>query len=82
MREIMSRLLAQAGLTRCGDNSCMFGSPGGMATNGGCRCIENFSDRRLSRSQSLYIQRLPLALRNAVADIEQLKRELALRGGR
>lgn len=23
----------------CGDNSCMFGSPGGMATNGGCRCM-------------------------------------------
>lgn len=22
----------------CGDNSCWFGSPGGMATNGGCRC--------------------------------------------
>lgn len=24
----------------CGDNSCMWGSPGGMATNGGCRCVE------------------------------------------
>lgn len=23
----------------CGDNSCVLGSPGGMATNGGCRCI-------------------------------------------
>lgn len=22
----------------CGDNSCWFGRPGGMATNGGCRC--------------------------------------------
>lgn len=22
----------------CGDNSCMWGSPGGMATNSGCRC--------------------------------------------
>ena len=22
----------------CGDNSCIWGSPGGMATNGGCRC--------------------------------------------
>lgn len=22
----------------CGDNSCWFGSPGGMGTNGGCRC--------------------------------------------
>ena len=24
----------------CGDNSCMFGRMGGMATNGGCRCLE------------------------------------------
>ncbi len=22
----------------CGDNSCIWGSPGGMGTNGGCRC--------------------------------------------
>ena len=22
----------------CGDNSCVWGGPGGMATNGGCRC--------------------------------------------
>lgn len=22
----------------CGDNSCMFGSPNGMGTNGGCQC--------------------------------------------
>lgn len=25
----------------CGDNSCMFGSPGGMGTNGGCRCLKD-----------------------------------------
>lgn len=25
----------------CGDNSCTFGSPGGMATNGGCRCFKD-----------------------------------------
>lgn len=25
----------------CGDNSCRFVTPGGMATNGGCRCIEH-----------------------------------------
>lgn len=23
----------------CGDNSCVFGRPGGMATNGGCCCL-------------------------------------------
>lgn len=25
----------------CGDNSCLFIKPRGMATNGGCRCIED-----------------------------------------
>jgi hypothetical protein len=25
----------------CGDNSCVFVKPKGMATNGGCRCIEH-----------------------------------------
>lgn len=28
----------------CGDNSCLWGSPGGMATNGGCRCAEKGAD--------------------------------------
>ncbi|HEY4057077.1 MAG TPA: hypothetical protein VGM39_10740 [Kofleriaceae bacterium] len=34
----------------CGDNSCVWGSPGGMATNGGCRCNrgpEGYSDRSM-----------------------------------
>ncbi len=38
----------------CGDNSCVWGSRGGMATNGGCRCYDkNFhfeikdADKRL-----------------------------------
>jgi hypothetical protein len=25
----------------CADNSCIFGSPGGMGTNGGCRCDQS-----------------------------------------
>lgn len=25
----------------CGDNSCRFKKPAGMATNGGCRCFRN-----------------------------------------
>lgn len=27
-------------LTGCGDNSCWFRKPKGMATNGGCRCFK------------------------------------------
>ncbi len=31
-------------LSDCGDNSCLFAgkNKGGMRTNGGCRCIDNF----------------------------------------
>lgn len=35
LRDIAAALGLDAG---CGDNSCMWGPPGGMATNGGCRC--------------------------------------------
>jgi hypothetical protein len=27
----------------CGDNSCKYVKPSGMATNGGCRCAQNNS---------------------------------------
>lgn len=29
----------------CGDNSCKYIKPSGMATNGGCRCARNHGDR-------------------------------------
>jgi hypothetical protein len=40
------RLLAEAAdlvakYTGCGDNSCLFAKPKGMATNGGCQCIKH-----------------------------------------
>jgi len=38
--------LAAVGLELCGDNSCVFGAPGGMGTNGGCRCDERNTDDR------------------------------------
>ena len=44
LRPSESRLLRDLkillSVSRCGDNSCVVGSPGGMATNGGCRCDE------------------------------------------
>ncbi len=39
MTQSLEDYLAEAGITICGDNSCMFGHPGGVGTNGGCRCI-------------------------------------------
>ena len=40
----------------CGDNSCIWGSPGGMATNGGCRCRS--SDGGNARVTMLQMQRV------------------------
>jgi hypothetical protein len=63
----------------CGDNSCIFGSPGGMATNGGCSCFEfmerspegRVARRRLSRG----IQVLRRALAERDAEIARLTSE-------
>lgn len=52
--KVLVLALAKYGIDPCGDNSCIFGSPGGMATNGGCRCIKNL-DGRIPTSASIYI---------------------------
>ncbi len=41
----------------CGDNSCIWGSPGGMGTNGGCRCIDGRSGQS-ERHVLLQMQRV------------------------
>lgn len=46
----------------CGDNSCLWGSPGGMGTNGGCRCAEKGRDA----------QELRMELRKAIRVIHHL----------
>ena len=42
----LTDLLARHGIVPCGDNSCIFGSPGGMGTNGGCRTLKDKDDTR------------------------------------
>jgi hypothetical protein len=42
-RQIAVAALAKVGLRPCGDGSCMFGPPDGMATQGGCRCFDKWS---------------------------------------
>lgn len=51
----------------CGDNSCMFGGPGGMATNGGCRCLPE----SMSPGDRRDVRRGVAALRARVASLEQ-----------
>lgn len=62
--EVLLAALAKYGITPCGDNSCMFGPPGGMATNGGCCCIERMESERTPRRARVYIQKLAAALRD------------------
>jgi hypothetical protein len=46
----------------CGDNSCMFGAPGGMGTNGGCRCLEDVPrERRMAVRKAVHTLRTDLA---------------------
>jgi hypothetical protein len=40
LRKVAEGLGMQVG---CGDNSCVWGPPGGMATNGGCRCHRDYA---------------------------------------
>lgn len=63
-RAVIVGALAHVGLEPCGDNSCVFGSPGGMATNGGCRCVaergpgQRQEDRRTILALARAVRRL------------------------
>jgi len=61
-RATLRAALADAGIEPCADSSCMFGPPGGMATNHGCRCLEAF-DERVPPSVRLYVRKLAHACR-------------------
>ncbi len=55
--------LAEFGLTRCCDASCIFGGRGGMSTNGGCQCFENehrwpFEVRRAFRALAFLARKI------------------------
>lgn len=51
----------------CGDNSCVFGSPGGMATNGGCRCFKEMARTPEGREARRRLTRGILELRQQAA---------------
>jgi hypothetical protein len=42
----------------CGDNSCWFGSPGGMGTNGGCRCWPRAHARNVTEDELQQMRKL------------------------
>lgn len=70
----------------CGDNSCDTARPGGMGTNGGCRCIDPsgrlFPDERMKlrghlRARREQVTRLLGEVRRLRAEIAALRKDLA-----
>lgn len=53
----------------CCDNSCMFGSPGGMGTNGGCRCLPRASKNNITDDEIHSTRRLVMRLAQALGKI-------------
>ena len=70
----LTDLLARHGIVPCGDNSCIFGSPGGMGTNGGCRCGSR--DPRAPDRPTALSRRLAHAVIEQTASIARLTAEL------
>lgn len=54
----------------CIDNSCWFGSPGGMGTNGGCRCFNRGLGTHEEWSETRAVMRKMIDLLTKVADAE------------
>jgi len=53
----------------CGDNSCWFGGPGGMATNGGCRCWPRASKNNVTDEELMEMRRLAKTLATVLAAV-------------
>ena len=68
-RATLRDALADAGIEPCADSSCMFGPPGGMSTNHGCRCLER-AGLDVSPEARVYIRRLAHACRALAERVE------------
>ena len=58
----------------CGDNSCIFGSTGGMGTNGGCRCLSEMPHRAVDARRR--VTRGIMALRERLAEDAKVRAQL------
>jgi hypothetical protein len=68
-RATLRAALTAAGIEPCSDSACMFGSPGGMATNHGCRCLER-AGLDVSPEASVFFRRLAHACRALAERVE------------
>jgi hypothetical protein len=71
LRDIAAALGMDVG---CGDNSCVWGSPGGMGTNGGCRCNKGASAMDI-RTTMLQMQRVARHLLDVYNVLQQTKED-------
>jgi hypothetical protein len=55
----------------CSDSGCIWGSPGGMCTNGGCRCL----DPRDDKTSSLEARRFARVAQHLAAEVERIDGE-------
>lgn len=56
----------------CGDGGCVFGHPGGMHTNGGCRCFAVSNDKREMREMMRNARKAIYFLRAEVDELKEL----------
>lgn len=61
----------------CGDGGCVFGHPGGMHTNGGCRCL----DRRELAHDMEALLRVRTGISALRQRIKWLERQVMALGG-
>lgn len=62
-------------LPDCQDNSCYFGSTGGMRTNGGCRCADHIIYDK-PHTLSRVIQKLCILIKNLNTRVEILEKNV------
>lgn len=55
----------------CGDNSCLYKKPSGMATNGGCNCPGERGNGPMPRAATLALASLAIAAAKFVEENEQ-----------
>lgn len=74
----------------CGDSGCLIERPKGMATNGGCRCLEGITspERRVKIRQAIHVLRTEIAYlkqqmeltAQEFEDLKSLKEEFKIPG--
>ena len=72
----MSKSLGRLFNIGCGDNSCCWGSRGGMATNGGCRCYKDIRPTTIEGRVELMQLRGGISLLRELAELPQLEAAL------